>query len=138
MYSRSIISWENKKKKNKNKVGNTSIGVIRQYDPPHPNDSPKVYIDVAAIPELNETTMTDGGLVIGASVTIARLINALKVKKKKILKCERDTWYTCVLFPSKGVCVSPSFFFIIILLYLSACGDIFVPPSMYINIYVPF
>ncbi|KAK1281653.1 Indole-3-acetaldehyde oxidase [Acorus calamus] len=61
------------------KVGNTDVGVYRNYD------QYDKYIDVRNIPELTEIKRDDTKIEIGAAVTISRTIEALKEGKRSLI-----------------------------------------------------
>ncbi len=56
-------------------VGKTSAGIYKTH-----SDAPAVFVDISAIPELNEMSVAadQSGLVIGGAVTIARLMEFLE------------------------------------------------------------
>ena len=59
-------------------VGNSSIGVVKYFSPANPADDPQVFVNIAQLPELLQISVADGGLRVGAAVTISALISALQ------------------------------------------------------------
>jgi xanthine dehydrogenase/oxidase len=58
-------------------VGNTGSGVYPVH-PPAPGQKAQVAIDLSAVPELREVSVTDEGLTIGAAVPLAAVVSLLR------------------------------------------------------------
>lgn len=57
-------------------VGGTSAGVVKYY-PPHTNDAPTVFINIAGVKELRNICSDASSVTFGASVTISEVIDKL-------------------------------------------------------------